>query len=82
MTKQTYSKAVPIETAPRSVDTGSGRSGRGSGLVDFLKLDRGESAESSLPAFALIGLLDLDHDSQAQFFAGALALPVENIGLQ
>lgn len=40
---------------------GCGVSGRERGLVYCLKLDRGESAESTLSAGAVIGFLDPDH---------------------
>ena len=66
-----------------SVDTGADCfSGRCCGGVDGLKLDRGELAQPSLPAFAVVLRLDPGHDRQPQFLPGAPPPGVENVLLQ
>jgi len=58
-------------TAPTSVDSvGSGRSGRVSGLVKYLELDRGQATEGVLPASAVVGVLDPEDDRGAELVAG------------
>jgi hypothetical protein len=52
------------------------------GHVYCLKLDRGELTEAALPALAVVGLLDPDHDREAEFLPGRPSLPVEDVLLQ
>jgi len=45
-------------------------------------LDRGQSAESALPAASVVGAFDPDDDREAELLAAGPALPVEHILLQ
>lgn len=58
-----------------------GGSGRWCGLVDCLKLDGGEAAESGLAASAVIGAFDPGDDREPEFGARGPAFPVEHVFL-
>ena len=51
-------------------------------VIDGLKLDRGEATQTALSAPAVVGLLDPDHDRQAQFLQAGPALPIQDVFLQ
>ena len=67
-TVQSYAQfaADACGSAPALADSGGGWfSGRVCGLVDGLKLDRGEANEAALSAAAVVAGLDPGHDRQA-----------------
>ena len=53
-----------------------------SGGVQCLIFDWGESPESALSAASVVGPFDPDHDGDAEFFAIAPALPVQDVLLE